>query len=320
MFQDHEACYRAIETGDPRFDGRVFTGVKSTGIYCRPVCPARTPRRKNVEFFPSAAAAQDSGYRPCLRCRPELSPASGIHSGIPDIVIRALAFIAEGALDDDGLPELAARLAISERQLRRMFNQHLGASPLKIAQTRRVLFAKQLLHDTTLSMADVAMASGFGSIRRFNATFNALFGKSPRALRRDPPKDNNSSNRRDGNWIELRLAFRPPLDWNFFLDFYRARSVAGVETIQGDRYLRVIKLDEDVGLVEIRPGRGNYLLAGIRFPNVSALPRIVRRLRHAFDLDADPALIRQHLSTDLFLNRIIDARPGLRVAGNWDPV
>ena len=319
MLQDHEACYRAIETSDTRFDGRLFTGVKSTGIYCRPICPARTPRRKNVEFFPSAAAAQGCGYRPCLRCRPELSPAPGPLAGPPDVVVRALKLIAEGTLDDGALPELAERLAISERQLRRLFIEHLGASPLKIAQTRRVLFAKQLLHDTTLSMADVAMASGFGSIRRFNATFNVLFGKSPRALRREPLHNKNSGKRHKGDWIEIRLGFRPPLDWEFFLSFYRARAVSGVEAVEGDCYRRVIKLDDDVGVVEIRPGRGNHLLAAIRFPNVSVLRKIVQRLRHAFDLDADPAMITQHLGADKILRRFIARHPGLRVAGNWDP-
>ena len=164
MWNDHEACYRVIETGDSRFDGRIYTGVKTTGIYCRPVCAARTPRRRNVEFFPSAAAAQNAGYRPCLRCRPELSPAPGNTGDIPDVVTRALNLITDGALDEDGMPALVARVGISESQLRRLFLEHLGASPLKIVQTRRVLFAKQLLHDTKLSMAEVAMAAGFANI------------------------------------------------------------------------------------------------------------------------------------------------------------
>ncbi len=316
MLNDHETCYRAIETGDARFDGRVYTGVKTTGIYCRPVCPARTPGRRNVEFFASAAAAQNAGYRPCLRCRPELSPAPGVRAGPPDVVIRALALIAEGALDDDGLPDLARRLAISERQLRRLCIEHLGAPPHKIAQTRRVLFAKQLLHDTRLSMADVAMASGFGSIRRFNSTFQSLFGKPPRMLRREWIKDREQG---DGNWIEIRLGFRPPFDWNFFLDFYRARAIPGVEYVDGDCYRRVIRIDDQIGLTAIRLGNGDYLCAAIRFPIVTALPHIVQRLRNAFDLDADPMMIREHLSADRVLQRYVRARPGLRVAGVWDP-
>ena len=320
MLNDHEACYRAIETGDTRFDGRVYTGVKTTGIYCRPICPARTPRRKNVEFFPSAAAAQGAGYRPCLRCRPELSPAPGVLAGPPDVVVRALGLIAEGALDNDDLPALAARLAISERQLRRLFIEHLGAAPQKIAHTRRVLFAKQLLHDTQLSMTDVAMASGFGSIRRFNSTFQSLFGKAPRMLRRERVKERRRNGKNhDGNWIEIRLGFRPPLDWDFFLDFHRARTVPGVECVDGECYRRVIKINDRTGLVEVRPGHGNYLRVAIRYPDVTVLPNIVQRLRNAFDLDADPNTIQEHLASDRVLNRYISARPGLRVAGNWDP-
>src|SRR5262245_54014813 len=177
-----DACYRALQTRDARFDGRLFVGVKTTGIYCRPICPARTPKRENVLFFLSAAAAQESGFRPCLRCRPEISPDSGSWRGTSNTVSRALALIEAGALDSGAVDELAARLGVGERQLRRLFHQHLGASPIAVAQTRRVLLAKQLIHDTHLSMTDVAMASGFGSVRRFNEVFQQLFGRPPASL------------------------------------------------------------------------------------------------------------------------------------------
>jgi len=180
-----EACYRAVESRDPRFDGRFFTGVKSTGIYCRPICPARTPKFENCRFYLSAAAAQEAGFRSCLRCRPEVSPEFAFWRGTSNTVSRALALISEGAIDcDTSVDQLADRLGVGERQLRRLFHQHLGASPISVIQTRRVLFAKQLIHETQLPMSEVALASGFGSIRRFNDTFRQLYGRAPGSLRR----------------------------------------------------------------------------------------------------------------------------------------
>ena len=184
MDLDHDACYRAIVQRDARFDGRFFTGVKTTGIYCRPVCPARTPHSRNVVFFPTAAGAQEAGFRPCLRCRPETAPDLGAWRGTSNTVSRALNLIELGALDEDDVDTLAGRLGLGERQLRRLFRQHLGASPVAVAQTRRILLAKQLIHETRLPMAEIAFASGFGSVRRFNETFLALFGRPPSELRR----------------------------------------------------------------------------------------------------------------------------------------
>jgi AraC family transcriptional regulator of adaptative response / DNA-3-methyladenine glycosylase II len=184
MDMDRIACYRAISTRDARFDGRLFVGVKTTGIYCRPICPARTPKFENVSFYASAAAAQEAGLRPCLRCRPEISPELAFWRGTSNTVSRALALIEAGGLDQDDVEGLANRLGVGARQLRRLFRQHVGASPIAVAQTRRVLLAKQLIHDTRLSMAEVALASGFGSVRRFNETFHDLFGRSPATLRR----------------------------------------------------------------------------------------------------------------------------------------
>src|SRR5438067_7081738 len=181
---DREVCYRALQSRDPRFDGLLFVGVTSTGVYCRPVCPARTPNLKNTRFFASAAAAQEAGFRPCLRCRPETAPDLGAWRGTSNTVSRALALIELGALDEARVDGLATRLGVGERQLRRLFHQHLGASPIAVAQTRRVLLAKQLIHESSLPMAEIAFAAGFGSIRRFNETFQALFGRPPGALRR----------------------------------------------------------------------------------------------------------------------------------------
>src|SRR5438876_11409485 len=205
---DREACYRAFQTHDARFDGRVFVGVTSTGIYCRPICPARTPKFENCRFFASAAAAQEAGFRPCLRCRPEIAPDLAFWRGTANTVSRALKLIAEGALDESeaGVEAFAEKLGVGGRQLRRLFSQHLGASPIAVAQTRRVLFAKQLIHDTQLSMTDVAMAAGFGSVRRFNETFRKLFQRPPSALRR------KSSARHEGNDVTLRLRYRPPYE------------------------------------------------------------------------------------------------------------
>ena len=238
---DPQTCYRALETRDARFDGRLFVGVTSTGIYCRPICPARTPKFENCRFFPSAAAAQEAGFRPCLRCRPETAPDLAAWRGTSNTVSRGLALIAEGALDGDeaSVEALAERLGVGERQLRRLFQQHLGASPIAVAQTRRVLFAKQLIHETRLPMTEVALAAGFGSVRRFNETFQRLFDRPPSALRRK-----TVTSLREGSvaaiGVTLRLRYRPPYDWPAMLAFLRARAIAGVELVDGERYRRTV--------------------------------------------------------------------------------
>ncbi len=202
----HDACYRALSSRDPRFDGRLFVAVRTTGIYCRPICPARTPKAEDCTFFPSAAAAQEAGFRPCLRCRPELSPDAAAWRGTSNTVSRALALIGEGAIDDDaGIPALAARLGVGERHLRRLFERHLGAPPIAVAQTRRILFAKQLIQDTRLSMTEIAAAASFGSVRRFNATFRALYGRAAGRLR-----VSRGAARPAASTVTLRLGYRPP--------------------------------------------------------------------------------------------------------------
>jgi len=313
-----DICYRALESKDARFDGLIFVGVSSTGVYCRPICPARTPRLQNCDFFASAAAAQEAGYRPCLRCRPEIAPDLASWRGTSNTVSRALALIAEGALDgaNNSIEKLASRLGVGERQLRRLFLQHLGASPISVAQTRRVLFAKQLIHDTQLPMTAVAAAAGFSSVRRFNETFLHLFQRSPRALRR------KSASREEGeesNDIVLQLRYRPPYDWENMLAFLRARAITGVEVVEAGRYLRTVEADGAVGTIAVAhlPKR-HSLAVSIRCSNVKLLPAIVARVRRLFDLGADIETIDDHLSADPELATLVAERPGLRAPGGWD--
>ena len=313
MDMDRIACYRAISTRDARFDGRLFVGVKSTGIYCRPICPARTPKFANVSFYPSAAAAQEAGFRPCLRCRPETSPNLAFWRGTSNTVSRALALIETGGLDDADVEGLANRLGVGARQLRRLFRQHVGASPVAVAQTRRVLLAKQLIHETSLPMAEVAMASGFNSVRRFNETFLQLFGRSPATLRRARDKT-----RREAGALSVHLAYRPPYDWDAILSFLAARAIPGVEAVSGNIYRRTIAIGDDHGVISVAPADRNRLSVAVRFPNMAALPSIIARVRRVFDLAADPDMIGAHLSLDPALAPLVAARPGLRVPGAWD--
>jgi AraC family transcriptional regulator of adaptative response / DNA-3-methyladenine glycosylase II len=313
MDLDPAACYRAISTRDARFDGRLFVGVRSTGIYCRPICPARTPKLENVSFYPSAAAAQEAGFRPCLRCRPETSPELAFWRGTSNTVSRALALIEAGGLDEADVEGLANRLGVGARQLRRLFRQHVGASPIAVAQTRRVLLAKQLIHETSLPMAEVALASGFNSVRRFNETFLQMFGRSPATLRhaRDRGK-------RETGDLSVRLAYRPPYDWDAMLSFLAARAIPGVEIVSGNTYRRTIAIGGHSGVVSVAPSDKNRINVSVRCPNIAVLPQIIARVRRVFDLAADPDAIGAHLSLDPVLAPLVSARPGLRVPGAWD--
>jgi len=314
---DKETCYRALQSRDTRFDGLIYVGVKSTGIYCRPVCPARTAKYENCTFFASAAAAHEAGYRPCLRCRPETAPELASWRGTSNTVSRALALIADGALDGEGktVDALAERLGVGERQLRRLFLQHLGASPIAVAQTRRVLFAKHLIHETQMPMTEVALASGFSSLRRFNELFQQLFHRPPSALRR------KSSTNRPGTeaGITLRLRYRPPYDWLSMLSFLQARAIPGVEVVENECYRRTVEIDGSIGTVAVThlPLRQS-LSVTIHFPAVQSLPAIVARVRRLFDLGADIETIDTHLSADPKLAPWIAMRPGLRAPGGWD--
>src|SRR5207245_4356630 len=247
MHLDPVACYRALLARDPRYDGRFFTCVKTTGIYCRPICPARSLKFENCIFVPSAAAAQEAGFRPCLRCRPESSPDLGAWRGTSATVSRALALIEAGALDGSNIEALAARLGMGGRQLRRLFKQHLGASPVAVAQTRRVLLAKQLIHQTNLSLTAIAMASGFGSVRRFNETFRQLFNRPPSELRRG----NGQTASAGEAAISLLLPYRRPYDWEAITGFLGARAIPGVEMVANGIYRRVIQIGEAIGWIEV---------------------------------------------------------------------
>lgn len=315
MDLDHDACYRALCARDPRFDGRLFVAVKTTGIYCRPVCPARTPHRRNVVFYPTAAAAQEAGFRPCLRCRPETAPDLGAWRGASNTVSRALALIEMGALDEKGVDDLAGRVGVGERQLRRLFQQHLGASPVAVAQTRRVLLAKQLIRETLLPMTEIAAAAGFGSLRRFNETFRSLFDRPPTQLRRTRAAEISASAQGE---VSLLLRYRPPYDWPAMLDCLRARAIPGLEIVEGRIYRRTIALNGAHGIVAVEPADRNALRATIHFPRLSSLPRIIARLRRVFDLAADPDAIAVQLTKDPTLCPLVAARPGLRVPGAWD--
>src|SRR5215472_7777568 len=250
MDMDDDACYRAIETRDRRFDGRLFVAVRTTGVYCRPICPAPTPKRKNARFFPTAAAAQEAGFRPCLRCRPEIAPELALWRGASNTVSRALGLIESGALDAASVEALATRLGIGARQLRRLFQRYLGASPVSIAQTRRILLAKQLIQDTRLPMTEIALAAGFGSIRRFNETFQRLYQRPPKALRRVRVADEPGA-------VTVRLGYRPPYDWSAIIGFLRARAIPGVEAVSVERYARTIAIGGVPGVLVVEPAEEN---------------------------------------------------------------
>ncbi len=318
MELDHAACYRAVSMRDTRFDGRIFTGVKTTGIYCRPVCPARIPLRENVEFYPSAAAAQEAGFRPCLRCRPETAPDLGAWNGTSNTVSRALSMIELGALDSGSVEDLSERLGVGGRHLRRLFKQHLGASPIAVAQTRRVLLAKQLIHDTNLSLAQVALASGFGSIRRFNETFAALYNRPPSEMRRTERHVDGASNSSE---VVVQLNYRPPYDWQAMLDYFAKRAIDGMEVVKNGQYARTISIGENVGFVIIshfEGEKGGKIEARINYPVLSELPQIIARIRRLLDLSTDPEIVSAHLSEDPLLAPIIAKKPGLRAPGALD--
>lgn len=310
---DREICHRALGTRDARFDGVFYTAVVSTGIYCRPICPARTPKLENCIFLPSAAAAHQMGFRPCLRCRPEIAPGLAGWRGSANTVSRALSLIAQGAFDDDGADSLAARLGVGARHLRRLFDRYVGAAPIAVAQAHRVLFAKQLLTETTLGMSEIALAAGFQSVRRFNDAFVKTYGRPPRAVRRTP-----NLQRADAG-LTLKLGFSPPYDFAAILEFLSARAIPGVELVERDRYRRTFALGKTRGRVEVSAAVGqNYLLAKIETSDVTVLSAVVARLRHMFDLDADIAAIDAHLAQDPTLRVRVLARPGLRMPGAWD--
>jgi AraC family transcriptional regulator of adaptative response / DNA-3-methyladenine glycosylase II len=310
MDLDRDQCYGAVRSRDARFDGRFFTAVTTTGVFCRPVCPARTPLLANVRFYPSAAAAQAAGFRPCLRCRPEASPGTPAWRGSAATVSRALRLIEAGALDDGNVEGLAMRLGVGSRHLRRLFHEHLGAPPAVLAQSRRVLFAKTLLDQTELPVTEVAFAAGFTSIRRFNHAFREAYGCPPVALRRARARVTTTGG------TTLELSYRAPLDWPALLAFFSGRATPGVETVEGDAYLRTVAVGDAVGVIRVsHAGSGHRLLLQADAVLTPCLLHIVQRARRMFDLGCDPPVIAECLGADPWLRDAVAARPGQRLPG-----
>ncbi|MCC4621564.1 helix-turn-helix domain-containing protein [Xanthomonas cassavae CFBP 4642] len=308
---DRTQCDRARLARDARFDGLFFTAVRSTGIYCRPVCPAPAPKPANVSYYPTAAAASAAGYRPCLRCRPELSPQAQQHLG-EESVQRALAMIAEGVLQEQPVRSLADAVGVSARQLQRQFVQQLGATPIQVHGTRRLLLAKQLLTETALPVTEVALAAGFNSLRRFNAAFVEGCGMPPSVLRKQRAEV-------PGGELTLRLGYRPPLDWPAMLAFLQRRAIPGIEQIDAGSYRRVIGTAGHASLIDVAPApQRAELLLRIGATDPRRIPQIVRRVRRVFDLDADLQAVHATLATEPLLAEAIARRPGLRVPGGWD--
>lgn len=309
-------CEQARLSRDARFDGLFFTAVRSTGIYCRPVCPAPAPKPRNIQYYASAAMAEAAGYRPCLRCRPELSPAAGPWRRGEAVLGRALRLIEQGALEEGGVPVLAARLHLGERQLRRLFANELGVSPLQVEATRRLLFAKQLLTETTLPITEIALAAGFASLRRFNAAFREAYGLAPTRLRKvqasDLPPQSSGP-------LVLRLNYRPPYDFDALLGFLRSRALEGLERVGARSYARIIAI-EPVAWLRVSPWpKGNHALQlEVEGVAASRLRDVVQRVRRMFDLDAEPTAIEAVLSADPRLAPLLQKRPGLRLPSGWD--
>ncbi|MEZ4293113.1 MAG: AlkA N-terminal domain-containing protein [Myxococcota bacterium] len=319
---DPERCYRAVCSRDARFDGRFFTGVRTTGIFCRPICPAPTPRAAHCSFGPSAAAAQAAGFRPCLRCRPEAAPGSPAWRGTQASVGRALRLIEQGALDGDGSVEaLAARLGIGARHLRRLFERHVGATPQAVARLRRVLFAKKLIDETRLPMTEVAAAAGFASQRRFNACLSEVYGRPPSALRRVARGRTEAKRDQAAGTavVPLALAYRPPFDWAWLLAFLSVRATPGVEAVEAGRYLRVTRDEDGLGVVVVEHDAARRRLrARLHQPRSRALARRAADLRRLFDLDADAREIDFVLRGAGWLRADLRRHPGTRVPGAWD--
>jgi len=300
---------------DPRFDGVFFVGVRTTGIYCRPICPARTPGRSRCEFFATPVLAERAGFRACFRCRPELAPGNASVDAVDALVTGATQRIAEGALNEGSLDELALQLGVSARHLRRALEAKLGVSPVELAQSRRLALAKQLLQDTGLSLTEIAFAAGFGSVRRFNAVFAEKMGSSPSALRRK-----HVAIRAADDALALRLDYRAPYDWDRLLGFLRGRAIPGVELVGDGWYRRVVHLGGHTGeLAVTQAASRDALQLSVSPALLPMLMPLVARVRRMFDLDARPDLINAALRRDKTLAPLIAKRPGLRVPGAIDP-
>lgn len=319
MLQDPAALYQALASRDPRFDGVFFVGVTSTGIYCRPVCPARTPRAANCRFFPSAELAERAHFRPCLRCRPELAPGNAPADDPRRIASLVAQRIDEGMLHDGaGLEQVARRFGWSSRQIRRVVQKELGVSPIELVLTRRLLLAKQLLTETTLPVGEIALASGFSSLRRFNDAFSRRYRMPPSRYRRSARASVSADAVADT--LQLQLSYRAPFDWEALLRFLAARALAGVERVTDEAYLRTVALGpRGRGWLHVRnrPDQ-RTLMVELSHSLTPVLPALLGRLRHLFDLSARPELIADRLSRDPVLAAGVAQHPGLRVPGAFD--
>jgi len=315
MSLDWQVCSRARLSRDPRFDGKFFIGVKGSGVYCRPICPAPTAKEKNVRYFPTAAAAAEAGYRPCLRCRPECSPGTPAWLGTSNTVSRALKLIGESGLEDGGVETLAERLGVGSRHLRRLFVRHLGATPSAVAQTRRLHFAKKLIDETRLPLGEIALASGFRCVRRFNAAIRNTYKRTPSQIRRLA----RQTTAQPENQYLFQLRYRPPYHWRGMLGFLAARATPGVEIVDGDCYRRSISCNGSHGYFAVSPDESHDSLAvRVQIADPHSLYTIIERIRAMFDLNADWPAIAKTFGTDSSLGARIKAAPGLRVPGCWN--
>ena len=306
MLIDAEAAYRAVQSRDARFDGTFYTGVRTTGIYCRPSCSARTPHRRNVDFYPSAAAAQRAGFRACKMCRPDATPGSPDWNARADLAGRAVRLIADGVIDREGVPGLARQLGYSERQITRALVSEMGAPPLALARAQRAQTARVLLENTDLSASDIAFAAGFASIRQFNDTIRDVYASTPTQLRQRP--DGRSA---EPGTIDLRLAYREPMELTRTFHYLAQRAIAGLEDYDGTTYRRALRLPHGAGLVSLVPGPG-YLRCSLRLTEHRDLAAAVARIRRLLDLDADPAAVDDVLSRQPTLVPLVAEHPGLR--------
>ncbi len=319
MSADFESCYRAIRARDARFDGLFFTGVKTTGIYCRPVCSARTPKASSCTFFTTAAAAERAGFRPCLRCRPELAPGLPNAGGmaITSLEEALLKRLQERALHGDSVEELARQTGFSSRHLRRLMLAKFGVTPVEIMQTQRLLFAKKLLQETALPIIEVSTSAGFGSLRQFNTLFKMRYRVAPSALRRAGTSADGLLKR---DYLTLKLAYRAPFAWTEMLAYLTKRAIPGVETVLPDAsYARSVQVGKKSGWISVRcESTKNFLEVQAPESLASVLFPVLAGLRNAFDLDANPLLVDEHLRTDPFLKEVVEAYPGLRMPGAWN--
>ncbi len=311
MLLDAKHCYHALRTRDVRFDGRFFVGVTSTRIYCRPVCTVKTPKQQNCNFFPSAAAAESAGFRPCLRCRPELAPGNASIDASARLAQAAAGLIEDGLLNESGIDDLAARLGVSDRHLRRVFQSEFGVSPIAFAQTQRLLLAKRLLTDTALPVTEVAMASGFGSLRRFNASLRTRYRLTPSDLRR------HAAGAQLSDVLTFQLAYRPPLEWDALLSFLDRRAIESVEHIEAGRYLRTVRVQQGgkqhTGWIMARPiKRKPAIELQVSASLAAVVPAVLARAKRVFDLSCNPADIA------LTLGPLAAQNPGLRLPGAFD--